>query len=235
MNPSQSGDRGPWNTPETVAGFAQSAANERLLQFVETRRLTRPPGLALDIGCGAARNAVALAQFGWHVVGTDLSWPMLMAAARRAHDEGISSRIRLVRAAMDVIPMKDRSCDLLVAHGIWNLARSSAEFRRAVADAGRVAAIGADLFVFTFSRHTLPERAEPVDDEPFVFTHFSGQPQCFLTEDQLVSELEAAGFTLNPDMPIKELNRRRPGMLNTTGAAPVIYEGTFRFTGTPAT
>jgi len=231
MNPSQSGDRGPWNTPETVAGFAQSAPNERLLQFVKTLRLRRPPGLALDIGCGAARNAVPLARLGWRVVGTDLSWPMLIAAAQRARDEGMFSRVRLVRAAMDGIPMKDRSCDLVVAHGIWNLARSSAEFRRAVAEAGRLAAVGADLFVFTFSRHTLPERAEPVDDEPFVFTHFSGQPQCFLTEDQLVSELAAAGFAVNPEMPIKELNRRS-GVIITTGAAPVIYEGAFRFAGT---
>ena len=133
---------------------------------------------------------------------------------------------------MDAIPVKDRTFDLLVAHGIWNLARSSAEFRRAVAEAGRLAATGADLFVFTFSRHTLPDRAEPVAGEPFVFTHFSGQPQCFLTEDQLVSELEAAGFLPSPEMPIHELNRRPAGAI-FTGTNPVIYEGAFRFRGSP--
>ena len=39
---------------------------------------------------------------------------------------------------------------------------------------------------------------EPVAGEPFVFTQFSGQPQCFLTESQLVSELGIVGFT--PDL-----------------------------------
>ena len=94
--------------------------------------------------------------------------------------------------------------------------------------------LDADLFVFTFSRHTLPDRAEPVAGEPFVFTQFSGEPQCFLTEHQLVSELEAAGFSPNPEMPIQELNRRAPGVL-VAGAAPVIYEGAFRYTGPGAT
>jgi hypothetical protein len=43
--------------------------------------------------------------------------------------------------------------------------------------------------------------AEPVAGEAFVFTQFSGQPQCFLTEEQLQQELRAAGFDLEPDTP----------------------------------
>jgi SAM-dependent methyltransferase len=228
VEPSHNAD--PWSTPETVAGFAQSAANQRLLRFAEERHRLRPAGVALDIGCGAARNTVPLARLGWQVVGMDLSWPMLISAARRAQDDGLAARVRLIRAAMDALPARDQTFDLIVAHGIWNLARSSTEFRRAVAEAARVAAAGADLFVFTFSRHTLPDHADPVAGEPFVFTTFSGQPQCFLTEDQLVNELQAAGFSLNAEMPIQELNRRAPRVV-IAGTGPVIYEGAFRFVG----
>jgi hypothetical protein len=85
------------------------------------------------------------------------------------------------------------------------------------------------LFVFTFSRTTLPLQAEPVSGEPFVFTQFSGQPQCFLTEEQLVQELDVAGFTPEPGVPLRELNRPQPGTLHT-GTVPVIYEGIFRHT-----
>jgi ubiquinone/menaquinone biosynthesis C-methylase UbiE len=53
---------------------------------------------------------------------------------------------------MDRLPLGDASIDLVVAHGIWNLARSAAEFRRAIAEAARVARPDAGLFVFTFSR-----------------------------------------------------------------------------------
>jgi ubiquinone/menaquinone biosynthesis C-methylase UbiE len=130
---------------------------------------------------------------------------------------------------MDRIPLRDRSVDLVVAHGIWNLARSAEEFRRAVGEAARVVRPGAALFVFTFSRNTFPTETQPIAGEPFVFTQFSGRPQCFLTEDQLRSELKNAGFETDPGVPFTEYNRPQPGPLAQCGGAPTIYEGAFRY------
>jgi SAM-dependent methyltransferase len=181
---------------------------------------------ALDVGCGAGRNAVPLAQRGWQVTGLDLTWAMLRAAAERERAPQLDNRLRLVLAPMDQLPVRDGSCDLVIAHGIWNLARSAAEFRRAVREAARVARAGAGLFLFTFSRRTLPPDARPVPGEPFVFTQFSGEPQCFLTEEQLLVELGSAGFLCDPSVPFTEYNVPRPGSLPS--GAPVIYEATFR-------
>jgi ubiquinone/menaquinone biosynthesis C-methylase UbiE len=144
------------------------------------------------------------------------------------HDDRLQDHLRLLLASMDRLPVRDRSCDLVIAHGIWNLARSSDDFRKSVREAARVARPGAGLFVFTFSRNTLATDAAPVPGEPFVFTQFSGEPQCFLTEEQLVSELALAGFAREPSVPIREYNRPAPGALRTGG--PVIYEGIFRRT-----
>jgi ubiquinone/menaquinone biosynthesis C-methylase UbiE len=215
-----------WSAPGTVAGFVKSPPNGVLLAFAERELQRGTRGHALDIGCGAGRNAVPLARLGWRVTGVDLSWPMLGAAAQRVLDEGLGDRLRLACAPMEQLPIRDRSCDLVIAHGIWNLATSAAVFRQAAREAARVAAPGAGLFVFTFSRHTLPADAEPVAGEPFVFTQFSGQPQCFLTEAQLVSEMAEAGFERETSVPLSEYNRPGPGALPT--GAPVIYEGVFR-------
>lgn len=216
-----------WSKPGTVAGFAQSPPNEVLMRFAEQQSRQRGGGRVLDIGCGAGRNAVPLARAGWHVLGTDLSWPMLEAAARRARDEQLCPRLHVALAAMHDLPVRDRSADFVIAHGIWNLARTAAEFRAAVAEAARVAKPGAALFVFTFSRNTLPEAARAVEGEPFVFTQFSGEPQCFLTEAQLISELGGAGFTPDFSVPLSEYNRPPRGMMRTSGP-PVIYEAAFR-------
>lgn len=190
--------------------------------------LRRSPGARLlDVGCGAGRNAVPLARLGWDVFGIDLSWPMLGAAAQRARENEGTGRLHLALAPMDRIPARDHTFDLVVAHGIWNLAPSVATFRNALSDTARVARAGAALFVFTFSRSTLPPQTEPVAGEPFVFTQFSGQPQCFLTEIQLVAELEAVGFVPEPTFPLKEYNRPQAGSL-VSATVPVIYEGIFR-------
>jgi len=217
-----------WNRPETIAGFVASPPNATLLQVASGELMRAPRRRALDLGCGAARNAVPLAAQGWRVVGLDLSLPMLQAARERIEREpGGGHPPRLALAAMDHLPVPDRSSDLVIAHGIWNLAKSGAEFRRAVREAARAAAADAALFVFTFSRNTLPADARPVAGETFVFTQFSGEPQCFLTEQQLVSELEAAGFVRDAAVRLRELNRPQPGAL-TACRAPVIYEGLFR-------
>jgi SAM-dependent methyltransferase len=220
----------PWSAPATVAGFARSSPNQVLVRFAQAHRQRIGGGRLLDLGCGAGRNAVPLAREGWEVLGTDLSWPMLRAAAKRADEEGLGRRVHLALAPMDSVPAADRGFDLVVAHGIWNLARSAAEFRRAVAEAARVAAEDARVFVFTFSRHTLPPETRPIAGETFVFTEFSGEPQCFLTAEQLVSELGTAGFVPDPEVPLTEYNGPAPGAVRV-GGPPVIYEALFKRRG----
>ena len=213
-----------WSTPEAVAGFAHSAPNLPLMEFA-AREYARGGRRVLDIGCGAARNAAPLAREGWQVLGTDTSWPMLTAAAERARLEQEPGRLHLAAATMDRLPVADQSADLIVAHGIWNLAASGEEFRRSLREARRAARPGAALFLFTFSRNTLPAGVGPVAGETFVFTEFAGEPQCFLTREQVVDELHAAGFTPDPLLPLRELNRPA-GLVRAPG--PVIFEGGFR-------
>jgi hypothetical protein len=60
-----------------------------------------------------------------------------------------------------------------------------------------------------------------------VFTQFAGEPQCFLTESELVEELLRAGFEKEPPGPLTEYNRPIAGR-PLARVGPVIFEGTFR-------
>lgn len=216
-----------WEDPRTVGGFVSSPPNAELIEFGRMRLAAGGGRDCLDLGCGAARNAIPLAGLRYSVVGTDLALPMLEAARLRVQREAGDARVTLVHAPMAPLPFPDQSFDLVVAHGIWNLARSGAEFRAGVAEAGRVARPGAGLFLFTFSRHTLPPDARPDAGESFVFSGWNGEPQCFLTEVQIREELGRAGFVRPPAELLTEYNRPSPGEFRT-GRAPVIYEGTFQ-------
>jgi SAM-dependent methyltransferase len=215
-----------------VAGFARSSPNIVLMGYAQAELRRLGSGRLVDIGCGAGRNAVPLAQQGWDVIGVDLSWPMVSAAAARAREAGVGHRVQVALAPMDALPTRERSADLVVAQGIWNLARSEAEFRRAVREAARVAKPGAGLFVFTFSRNTFPPQTQPMPGESFVFNQFSGEPQCFVTAEQLLAEMHDAGFEQDPGIPLSEYNRPSAG-IRPTGTVPVIYEAAFRRSDSP--
>lgn len=215
-----------WEDPRTVAGFTSGMPNLELLAFA--RRFLEPARRprVLDVGGGAARNAIPLAALGFDVVVTDLSVPMLDAARRLLRASVKPLTVELVLAPMARLPFRDRSFELVVAHGVWNLARSGAELRSALDEAARVARPGAGLFLFTFSRTTLPPDARPDPGETFVYSSWNGEPACFLTEVEIVAELARVGFVRDGDEPLKELNVPRHGELPRSGP-PVIYEGTF--------
>jgi ubiquinone/menaquinone biosynthesis C-methylase UbiE len=131
---------------------------------------------------------------------------------------------------MDQLPVPDAVVDVVIAHGIWNLAHSDEEFRAGIADAARVLKPGGALFLSTFSRHTIPPDARAVLPNRFTFTQFSGSAQCFVTERELYGELEAAGLAPDPAMPLVEHNRPAHAHLRVRNS-PVILEGGFRRVG----
>jgi len=76
------------------------------------RRLLPAAQTILDLACGTATAAVAMAFDGYRVVGLDLSREMLLEGRKRADD----AEIPLLRADMQALPFADASFDLITAY-----------------------------------------------------------------------------------------------------------------------
>jgi Methyltransferase domain len=81
-------------------------------RFVAAELADLPPGRALDLATGEARNAIWLAGRGWRVRGVDFSQVALDKAARLAAQRGVE--VELERADVTARPTEPLAYDLVL-------------------------------------------------------------------------------------------------------------------------
>ncbi|MEZ4360012.1 MAG: class I SAM-dependent methyltransferase [Kofleriaceae bacterium] len=78
--------------------FLTPQATQAEAEFVAASLGTSPGAKLLDVGCGYGRHAMELAARGYHVVGLDLSTPLLVRGGEEAHRRGLT--INFIRGDM---------------------------------------------------------------------------------------------------------------------------------------
>ena len=198
-----------WSAPGTVAGF-RSRRPTRCSWHTPTGSVDRPRLRVLDIGCGAGPQCrAARASRGW-LIGTG---PVVADARGRRRDgreepgwPALVPGRRWTRCRFQTEPSTSHR-----ARHLEPGARSD-EFRRGDRGGRPGGAARAALFVFTFSRRTLPASRRRSPGKPSC-SRSSPAAAVFLTREQLLDELATAGFEPDPALPLRELNRprARPG------------------------
>jgi SAM-dependent methyltransferase len=98
-----------WNEHYAQAAAADEAPAALLADVAE---LT-PPGRALDLACGAGRNALYLASLGWKVVAVDSSTEALRILRQRAGQTGCSIDAQIADLETGEFSIEPDSYDLI--------------------------------------------------------------------------------------------------------------------------
>ena len=165
--------------------------------------LERADARVLDICCGTADLALALAQH-HAVLGSDFSHPMLNIAHRKI----VQRRAQVAIFESDALhlPVRDASLDLLtVAFGFRNLANYEAglaEMRRVLRPGGAAAilefsqppnAAFAALYKF-YSRLILPRIGQAITGARHAYEYLPESVRKFPAPEELADRMRAAGF-----------------------------------------
>jgi cyclopropane fatty-acyl-phospholipid synthase-like methyltransferase len=121
----------------------------------------RPPGRALDLGCGTGTNALTLARLGWQVTAVDFSWLAVRAARRKARLGGASIDVRRADVSRldGIVGPFDFALDIGCFHSLAPAARAS--YARRLSELLRP---GAAFLLFSFLFHP-PGRVWPTQPE----------------------------------------------------------------------
>ena len=131
----------PFLGPETATIYARARPDYHsaaIAAAIRCLNLRPPVTRAVDVGCGTGMSSRALAAIAGHVVGLDISRPMLRAAEQRAG-------VQYVQAAAERIPLATGSADLMVTAAAFHWFDQAAM----LAEAARVAAPDGALAVYT--------------------------------------------------------------------------------------
>jgi SAM-dependent methyltransferase len=121
-------------------------------RFLVAEAAALAPGRALDLACGEGRNAVWLAERGWHVTGVDFSEVALDKARRLAAARGVEGE--WIAADLLAYYPEPRSSDLVL---LFYLQVSAEQRRPVVRAAAEAVAPGGVLLLVAHDRSNLEE------------------------------------------------------------------------------
>ncbi|KGN41807.1 class I SAM-dependent methyltransferase [Knoellia aerolata] len=153
----------PWER----AGSAAQASFDALLDREEAER-PRPPGRALDLGCGRGHNTVTLAGRGWDAVGVDNIQRALDDARASAPAGAKFVQGDVTALSTSTLGTFDFFLDVGCFHGL-SKEQQAAEARGVTS----LANPGATLLMVAFSPHGLPLLPSGVTSED-VATAYAG-------------------------------------------------------------
>lgn len=119
-------------------------------------------GTALDVGCGAGREAVFLAQCGFDVIGVDISSKAMEIAKQRAWDAGVEADFRV--GSFFELPVDDQSVDFVNDRGALHLV-AEAERPKFADEIFRVLKPGGKMLLRGASPKETEEHFTPITEE----------------------------------------------------------------------
>lgn len=174
-------DSAAWDAKYEAAELLWSAGPNR---WVEQELAALPPGRAIDLGAGEARNSIWLAGLGWQVTAADFS-TVALSKGRRAvqrYDDGRASRISWLDVDLTGYQPEPASVELaLIAY----LQLPADQRRWVVQHAARALAPGGVLLVIAHDSLNLTDG-----------TGGPQEPTVLYTPDDVVADLATCGVTL---------------------------------------
>ena len=157
-----------WNNSQVVDSFSNATVKDYIKDFFEQYDPINNIKVA-DLGCGAGRYTIWLAQNGFDVYACDASIGMLnrtKEGLKKIRYQNIEEKV--VHSRLEKLPFDDEIFDIVLTNGVIHNAYTVEEFFQCLKECMRVLKQDGILYLSVFTSDTIDEGLEKIDKHVYL-------------------------------------------------------------------
>lgn len=157
-----------WNSAHVIDSFSNAEIKDYIKTFFGNYDPDRHLQVA-DLGCGAGRYTIWLAQNGYDVYACDASTGMLNKTKEGLDKIGYQDIERKVlKSRLEKLAFDDEKFDIVLTNGVIHNAFTCEEYKQCMKECVRVLKTDGVLYLSVFTSDTVDEKLEKVEEHVYL-------------------------------------------------------------------
>lgn len=157
-----------WNSAHVIDSFSNAEVKDYIKEFF----VNYDPGRHLkvaDLGCGAGRYAIWLAQSGYDVYACDASEGMLNKTKEGLEKIGYQDiDQKILKNRLEDLPFDGEMFDIVLTNGVIHNAFTCEEYKQCLKECVRVLKTDGVLYLSVFTSDTIDDKLEKVEEHVYL-------------------------------------------------------------------
>lgn len=192
-----------WNCEHIIDYFSNAAVKDYIKAFFKKYE----PAINLkvaDLGCGAGRYTVWLAQNGYDVYACDDSIGMLRKTKKRLKKIGYNDIDRkILKGRLEKLPFNDKMFDIVFTNGVIHNVYTSKEYKQCLKECVRVLKSNGVLYLSVFTNDTIDEKIKKLDEH--VYLTPDGLYMVLFSKEEIIKMMSELNFQITDDFALYDI------------------------------
>lgn len=192
-----------WNSAHIIDSFSNAAVKDYIKDFFKNYDPINNLKVA-DLGCGAGRYTVWLAQNGYDVYACDDSIGMLSKTKKRLEKIKYKDIDRkILKSRLEKLPFDDKMFDIVLTNGVIHNVYSSEEYKQCLKECVRVLKSNGVLYLSVFTSDTVDEKLKKIDEH--VYLTSDGLYMVLFSKEEIIQMMSDLNFQITDDFALYDI------------------------------
>ena len=192
-----------WNSAHVIDSFSNAEVKDYIKEFFRNYGLGRHLKV-VDLGCGAGRYTIWLAQSGYDVYACDASEGMLNKTKEGLEKIGYQDmEQKILKSRLEDLPFEDEMFDIVLTNGVIHNAFTCKEYKQCLEECVRVLKTDGVLYLSVFTSDTVDNKLEKVEEH--VYLTPDGLRMILFNKEEIIQMLSDLNYQMTKECALYDI------------------------------